>query len=1473
MSDSPTLQRFARLKELFLAAADLPQDQQPAFLQEACQGDDQLAADVARLLRRAADEGAVDTDVIDPADCLSQAAPGPELGEIIGPYKLLEQIGEGGMGIVYVAEQKTPLKRYVALKVIKPGMDTRQVIARFEAERQALAMMDHPHIARVIDGGSTDQGRPYFVMELVRGSPITEFCDAECLTIRQRLELFIQVCQAVQHAHHKGIIHRDLKPSNVLVTMHDDKPVPKVIDFGVAKAVNQPLTEKTIYTQFTQMIGTPLYMSPEQAQLSGQDIDTRSDVYSLGVLLYEILTGTTPFEIAVGQEKGIDELRRMIREEEPAQPSKRISTLNAEAGSTISKNRSVAPRKLKRNLAGELDWVVMRALEKNRARRYPSPQDLAEDLQRHLKQQPVEAGPPSFVYKSMTFCRRNIRSLIVVISLVLTLSVAAGGGLWFSIRELAARRAIDSEKHRGDVNFEKAHEAIRQLGLRIPENRVVSFPDTNDLRQAMLRDALVLYTALLELDPLAADVHYERSQLNTQLGRWKDAQVDLNIALRIDPTNIDYQLDLARLLTRSTGHDLPRALQVAHSAVNAAPHNVRARLSLADVALTDGQFDLAEQSIEQAIEEGAESQLPLLLDLLTRLRDFERVIHWSEIGLQTDPTNALLLHHLASALFESGQLDEALSAANLGLLNNRRAGDPQTAWNYLVRGKVHASKFDYRRALHDLDRAIELNPQLYPAFLVRGNVHYELHDSLGYADLQRAVALRHEAADWLPLQEGLSLEAEKRLVSLRDEYRRAQTDGTPTTDATSAVFAPWINDRALWKRMQASLSKQAFPKCELEIWLRWTIATIAAGDIAMHRECCGQLLKRFESSQNATELGKVAWYLSLSPHISEETRAVAIRFAHRAIELSPRDHIGHQALGMNLLRTGQISEAILALRTGNRRTSYDCTQFALAIAHHRMHNPHHAHDCLLKGERAVEKRLNQDLDDWTVIAATLLLRQEALNEIGPIDPTQPPPTTDQLANELTRLPVISRVIRDNQEVSAHVMELNGFLQLQLDQFVTGGYGKGVERILKSTDFDVFEVDLSTRAVTDEQMTWLPRARSLLRLRLNDTRITDATLLSISDMPYLEHLSLDRTQVTSASMATVAKLRSLRTLSLEDTQVDDAGLAALSSLPNLQRLRLRGTRITDQGLVDIAKLTSLEELSLEHTGITSAALSQLRTLSRLRRLLLAGMHISKDQCRQLHEALPAAFIDLGDHNYLGGDTRSIDDLHQSGGIACHIDRLQLYYQNEPAPNNVPVPALDRTAWIDNPSVWGPAHSFLTELAQSRTDSQVAQQYLLASLAVGDVKSAQSTCDAMKRFIDAQPDDPDAASLAWSMMLLEGNDHAPESLTRYFDEQSEWSPALLLLQGSNHYRRATYPEALESLKALLADPHTSPIQRVYGQYFETMTLHRLNRRDEAKFAFATGDDTLAALMKHYYRDLDWESLATAFILRREVLATTK
>jgi serine/threonine protein kinase len=417
-----------------------------AYLEDACAADAALRRRVEGLLEVYGRAGSFLEQPVEPPAGTGEytpagadaPTPGPEAGTLIaGRYKLLEMVGEGGMGTVWLAEQTEPVRRKVAVKLVKPGMDSCRVLARFEAERQALALMDHPNIAKVLDAGATTDGRPYFVMELVKGVPITKYCDDHRLTPRERLELFVPVCQAVQHAHQKGVIHRDLKPSNVLVAPYDGRPVPKVIDFGVAKAAGQPLTEKTLFTGLGTVVGTPEYMSPEQAELNNQDVDTRSDIYSLGVLLYELLTGTTPLTRKRVKEAALLEVLRVIREEEPPKPSTRLSE-SKESLPSISAQRHTEPGKLTKLVRGELDWIVMKALEKDRNRRYETANGFAADVQRHLNDEPVQACPPSAWYRSRKFARRNKRALVMasVIGLALLVGIGAvAGSLGWVVRD------------------------------------------------------------------------------------------------------------------------------------------------------------------------------------------------------------------------------------------------------------------------------------------------------------------------------------------------------------------------------------------------------------------------------------------------------------------------------------------------------------------------------------------------------------------------------------------------------------------------------------------------------------------------------------------------------------------------------------------------------------------------------------------------------------------------------------------------------------------------------------------------------------------------------------------------------------------------------------------------------------------------------------------------------------------------------
>ena len=504
---------------LFELALNTPAADRSALLDRECAGNRALRARVEALL--AAHEHLEPTSG-EPSPPPSVATADSHLPEgagavLAGKYKLVEEIGQGGMGTVWMAQQTVPVKRVVAVKVIKAGMDSRSVLARFEAERQALALMDHPNIARVLDAGTTDSGRPFFVMELVKGTPITKFCDERRLSPRQRLELFVPVCQAIQHAQQKGVIHRDIKPSNVLVALYDDHAVPKVIDFGVAKATGPPLTEHTLLTGFGGVVGTPEYMCPEQASLNNLDIDTRSDVYALGVLLYELLTGTTPVDRRSLGQAAILEILRIVREVEPPTPSHRLSTL--EGLPSIAASRSAEPARLAGLLRGELDWIVMKALDKDRARRYETPNGLARDVERYLADEVVEARPPSTSYRLRKFVRRHKGQVIAASLLLLALVAGTIGTTWGYVLAEQARKdeadratserlaKLDAQQQKSAADAASA-QAQRRLAQIEKANELLAgiFTDLdiravkqgNKLLETVLADRLVKAAAQLE---------------------------------------------------------------------------------------------------------------------------------------------------------------------------------------------------------------------------------------------------------------------------------------------------------------------------------------------------------------------------------------------------------------------------------------------------------------------------------------------------------------------------------------------------------------------------------------------------------------------------------------------------------------------------------------------------------------------------------------------------------------------------------------------------------------------------------------------------------------------------------------------------------------------------------------------------------------------------------------------------------------
>jgi serine/threonine protein kinase len=544
-----------REEELFDAARKLTDARERAvFLERGCGGDTALRGRIEALLRAAAEaddffaEGS--TVLTRPGAALQFSAgalasveasplspPGEEpIGTKIGRYKLLEKIGEGGCGVVYMAEQEEPVRRRVALKIIKLGMETKSVIARFEAERQALAMMDHPNIARVFDAGATDRGPPYFIMELVRGVKITEYCDKNRLNTQQRLDLFVQSCHAIQHAHQKGIIHGDIKPSNIMVALHDGVPVPKVIDFGISKATEARLTDRSLFATFAALIGTPAYMSPEQAEMGGVDIDTRSDIYSLGVLLYELLTGKTPFDPKELTKVGLDEMRRMLREKEPPRPSIRLGTLSATELGKAATARRTDPGRLVSSLRGDLDWIVMKALEKDRSRRYETANGLAMDIQHHLNNEPVAARPPSWRYRFQKLVRRNRVVFAAGGAVALALVIGTSTSTWLFLKERDARqRAVAAEQQQAKLRHgAELRERLTQAALLVNQEKFEA------------ADALIDEISFTQPTVEGAAVLRSLAEWHAVHNRWKQAADRFALLLQVhsldgwDTTTLDY---------------------------------------------------------------------------------------------------------------------------------------------------------------------------------------------------------------------------------------------------------------------------------------------------------------------------------------------------------------------------------------------------------------------------------------------------------------------------------------------------------------------------------------------------------------------------------------------------------------------------------------------------------------------------------------------------------------------------------------------------------------------------------------------------------------------------------------------------------------------------------------------------------------------------------------------------------------------
>jgi serine/threonine protein kinase/tetratricopeptide (TPR) repeat protein len=967
------------VQAVFLAAVDCEERcQRAAVLEQQCGDNRELRERVEELLKaHDAPDDLPHARLTGWAATTDHTPAYPPGTMIAGRYKLLEEIAEGGMGTVWVAQQTEPVRRRVALKLIKPGMDSRRVLSRFEAERQALALMDHPNIAKVFDGGVTDQGHPFFVMEYVKGLPITDYCDQARLALEERLRLFVQVCEATQHAHQKGIIHRDLKPSNVLVCRYDDRAVPKVIDFGLAKAMHEPLTEDTIHSAHGVMMGTPRYMSPEQAEFNNLDIDTRSDVFSLGVILYELLTGTTPLEGKRFKDASWQEILRLIKEEEPTRPSTKLSSSGTLP--SIAEQRSLEAAQLCRAVRDDLDWIVMKALEKDRSRRYKTVSDLARDIERYLRDEPVEARPPSASYRFRKFARRN-RVAITTAMLVLAALVAGTVvSTTQAIRAMRAERVAEAERSEAEkqravaeANFQNARKAVDDYFTSVSQAKLLNVPGLQPLRKELLDSALAYYRQFIDQygdDPtvqaeLAASF-VRVGSITSAIGSKEQALAAFHEAtdvyerlVRDHPAGVDYQVGLASAFgyVGDVQHTMGRLADAEESFRRA----LAIREKLVRENSDDGDY--------RAHLSGAYCNLGTLQSAIQRLDDakvsFQRALEISEKLVAEDPTVneyqnglALVCYEIGTLERRAGRLSDSEAPYKRALeIREKLARENPGVSEYLVglagaynnvsvaqreMGRLPDTEALFNRALEVYEKLARENPSVNEYRASAANAHNQIglvHRLLGRntdseASYHRSLEMYEKLAREYPgvahyrvgigtvyFNLGILQSVAGQKDAAAQSWAAAAKTYAATADlghATPEVFSGLGDALAMlgqWKEAADAFGRTV--DLTDHAWkpaFQLAVLQWAAGDVAGYRASCADLVSRHGDKTGVAEGVAIAMACMAGERAVDNLDDV-LAIVQRTAATNPHNPVFQTLVGAAQFRAGQTQEAIRTLQ-------------------------------------------------------------------------------------------------------------------------------------------------------------------------------------------------------------------------------------------------------------------------------------------------------------------------------------------------------------------------------------------------------------------------------------------------------------------------------------------------------------------------------------------------------------------------------